>query len=100
MNEVANLYRFGKSKLHLISLDATKAFDKLWREGLFFKLIEKVDEGLWRLLFNYYKSSKSVVNIGGMNSDSFETSQGVKQGGVLSPFLFNFFIVPLTWKRK
>ena len=92
VNEVASLYRFGKSKLHLISLDATKAFDKLWREGLFFKLIEKVDDGLWRLLFNYYKGSKSVVNIGGMNSDSFETSQDVMQGGVLWPFLFKFFM--------
>ena len=29
VNEAANLYRFGKSKLHLISLDATKALDKL-----------------------------------------------------------------------
>ena len=69
VNEAVHLYRLGRSKLHLISLDVNKAFDKLWRLGSIFKLVEKVNDGLWRLLFNYYKISKIVVNITGKNSE-------------------------------
>ncbi|CAF1080507.1 unnamed protein product, partial [Brachionus calyciflorus] len=35
VNETINYFRNGKSELKLISLDATKAFDKLWRQGIF-----------------------------------------------------------------
>ncbi|CAF1123171.1 unnamed protein product, partial [Brachionus calyciflorus] len=42
VNETINYYRQNGSKIHLISLDATKAFDKLWRDGLFYKLIGKI----------------------------------------------------------
>ena len=55
-------------------------------------LISKIDECFWRLLYNYYPISKSVVNIWGINSEIFQTKEGVKQGEVLSPFLFNFFL--------
>ena len=75
VNQVANLFRFGRSNLHVISLDATKDFDKLWREGLFFILIGKIDDVV---------NSKSILNIKGKNSDSFNTTHGVKQGGVMS----------------
>ncbi|RNA03323.1 hypothetical protein BpHYR1_010832, partial [Brachionus plicatilis] len=39
------------------SLDAQKAFDKLWRTGLFFKLKETIHEMFWRVLFNYHNVS-------------------------------------------
>ena len=54
--------------------------------------ISEVDEGVLRLVFSYYKYSKSVLNIRSKNSDSFETSQDVKQSGVLSSLLLNFFM--------
>ena len=38
VNEVINYYQRGRSPSFVVSLDATKAFDKLWRAGLFFKL--------------------------------------------------------------
>ena len=53
-----------------------------------------MDPTLWFLLKKYYDSSKGIIL-----SDSPETqntefpiSCGVKQGGILSPFLFNIFI--------
>jgi hypothetical protein len=92
VNEVADFYRQHGSKIHLISLDASKAFDKLWRDGLFFKLIEKIPNPIWRILFNYYKKSKILVNYLGVRSGTIDCTEGVKQGGVLSPYLFNYFI--------
>ena len=92
VNETVIYYRNGKSPLHIISLDASKAFDKLWRAGLFYKMIGKMEPCLWRILYNYYSLSKIIVKINDKKSDQIKISEGVKQGGILSPFLFNFFI--------
>ena len=43
-------------------------------------------------MYAYYKSSTAIVSVDGIRSKEFSTTQGVKQGGVLSPFLFNFFL--------
>ena len=48
----------GRSNNHLVSLDATKTFDKLWRNDLFYKLIDKVDGEIWRIIFDFYQNSK------------------------------------------
>ncbi len=37
---------------YLVSLDAEKAFDKLWRDGLFYKLINKLDKHYWFIKLN------------------------------------------------
>ena len=92
LNETLHYYSSNKSKCWVASLDATKAFDKMWRCGLFYKLIGKVPDVVWRILYKYYGSSEAAVRIGGSVSDKFRVLEGVKQGGVISPFLFNFFI--------
>jgi hypothetical protein len=74
------------------SLDAAKAFDKLWRDGLFYKLIGKVDDLIWRSLYQYYLSSFIIVCVDNRRSGRLATSEGCKQGGILSPFLFNFYV--------
>ena len=78
--------------MHSVSLDASKAFDKLWRNGLFFKLMNHKDPLIWRILYKYYKFSYIIVKVEGFITEPFLTSKGVKQGGILSPFLFNFFL--------
>lgn len=92
VNEVMQYYQAGHSPLHIVALDAKKAFDKLWREGLFFKLINKADNIVWRALYAYYSQSSIIVSVDKCRSQEFRTTQGVKQGGKLSPYLFNYFI--------
>ncbi|RNA10825.1 hypothetical protein BpHYR1_048848 [Brachionus plicatilis] len=36
---------------------------------------------LWRILYRYYEISKVIIKV-----------EGVKEGGILSLYLFNFFI--------
>ena len=91
-NEVIQYYTHNKSNMHVVSLDAAKAFDKLWRHGLFFKLKDKISSYLWRILFKYYNESFIIVNVDSLASGALKTTEGCKQGGILSPFLFNFFI--------
>jgi len=57
---------------------------------MFFQLIGKVSPGIWRVLYNYYKISKIMVKYKDNLSQMVQTTEGVKQGGVLSPYLFNF----------
>lgn len=54
VNGTINYYNSGGSTVHLASLDATKAFDKLWRAGLFYKLKYKIKPSIWRILASYY----------------------------------------------
>ena len=56
------------------------------------KLIGHIPLALWRSLLLYYKSSRAAVRLGWKTSEIFVVEEGVKQGGILSPFLFNFFI--------
>jgi len=91
-NEVINYYRQNGSSLNVVCLDASKAFDKLWRDGLFFKLIINIPKPLWRILYKYYSLSKIIVKHEGKLGDSLNITEGVKQGGILSPHLFNYFI--------
>ena len=69
-----------------------KAFDRMWRNGLFSKLIDKVEKPMWRAIYNYYKYSKAKVKLDNQLSEEFDIKEGVKQGGILSPYLFNFFM--------
>ena len=40
INEAISYYKKGGSPCYVITLDMKKAFDEMWRDGLFIKLIE------------------------------------------------------------
>ena len=79
-------------RLYACTLDAVKAFDLVSWVGLFSKLIEKLPPLLWMALYNYYKVSAFFISYGGVNSSAGKISCGVKQGGILSPYLYSFFL--------
>ena len=82
-------YTENRSGIKIVSLDAEKAFDKVWRDALFFKIINKMDSTFWYLLKIYYDSSQGTIDLGnGILSELFPITVGVKQGGILSPPLF------------
>ena len=80
------------SKVYCCFLDSTKAFDTVWISGLFYKLYNLGIQGkTWRLLRNWYSKLTSRVITGGIVSAEFPILQGVRQGGVLSPWLFMIY---------
>ena len=64
--------------MHLVSLDAAKAIDKLWRAGLFFKLKDVIDPVCQRMIFEYYSESFINVCFNGIMPDSFRKNEGVE----------------------
>ena len=58
----------------------------------FFQIPSKLDPHSWIVLKKYYDSSMRTILIDNSYSELFNISCGVKQGGILSPFLFNIFI--------
>jgi hypothetical protein len=92
-------YTENKTGIKIASLDAEKAFDKVWRDALFFKIIKKMDHTLWYILKIYYDSSLGTIELGnGLLSELFPITVGVKQGGILSPPLFENKIDDLIYE--
>ena len=79
--------------MHAVFLDASKAFDRVLHSLLFTKLIKRnVPMCFVRLLRNWYKNQTMQVRWGNHLSDPFGVSNGVRQGGVLSPTLFAVYM--------
>ena len=78
-------------------LDASKAFDRVNHWKLFDKLLDRgMDTHLVKLLCSWYNSQRFHVRWGKSLSEGFSVSNGVRQGGILSPFLFNVYTDELS----
>ena len=79
------------NKVYVAFLDVRKAFDTVWHKGLLviMKIHQKGIRGsIWNIIDNWYASSSSPVLWNSAVSKSFSISQGVRQGGILSPLLY------------
>lgn len=78
-------------------LDASKAFDRVNHWTLFYKLLKlNMPKFLVRILMFWYQTQQMYVKWGSSISGKFNVCNGVKQGGILSPLLFNVYINDIT----
>ena len=92
LKEVTNYYLQNSSPVFICYLDASKAFDRVNHWKLFEKLLDRgMDLYLVKLLSFWYESQRFHVRWGGSISTGFNVSNGVRQGGILSPYLFNVY---------
>jgi hypothetical protein len=97
LKQIVECYRIQSSPLYLGFLDASKAFDKINHWILLKKLIDrKVPILIVRLLYTWFNLQQFFIRWGNVLSHPFNVSNGVRQGGVLSSFLFNVYIDNLS----
>jgi hypothetical protein len=75
----------------------SKAFDRVWREGLFYLIWNNgVEEKVWRLLQELYSTVNNKVVLGDLESEWLNQDNGVKQGCIFSPSLLSVMMKDLT----
>jgi hypothetical protein len=109
---VGDRLRQGKPTL-LCFIDIKKAYDRVWRDGLWVRLADCGVKGkMWRIIRMMYSSTSSSVFAAGKDSEFFDFDLGVRQGDVSSPLLFSIFFngliecmkekgygIKVVWKR-
>ena len=80
-------------KTYCCFIDLRKAYDRVWRIGLWKRLWDEGIRGkIWRIIRNLYERTQSCVLVDDERTDFFDVEVGVRQGCVLSPTLFAIFI--------
>lgn len=86
-----------QGKIFSCFIDLSKAFDTVPRDILLNKLYNLGIKGnFFNVLRAIYSNDKACVKMGGKYTESFKINQGVRQGCVLSPLLFNIFMSDLA----
>ncbi len=97
LKEIVNKYRDKNSSVFMCFIDASKSFDRVNHAKLFFKMRQRgVPEYIVRILAYWYAHQLMRVKWGNKVSAPFGVSNGVRQGGILSPILFNLYMDELS----
>ncbi|KAL4148248.1 hypothetical protein QTP88_002529 [Uroleucon formosanum] len=74
-----------------VFLDIAQAFDRVWHDGLLYKLKKFLPPTYYLLIKSYLTDRFFQVRHGSALSDLASINAGVPQGGILSPILYNIF---------
>ena len=90
---IAKDIRLGHS-IDIILRDVTKSFDKVWHDGLKYKILQLTppNDCLTRILCNYLDNRTAAIRLGTYIGNDFNLNTGVPQGACLSTTLYAFYI--------
>ncbi len=101
VKETVQYYLNKKPSAYACMLDASKAFDKVHFGKLFKLLVDrKMPAIVISLLLNNYTRQNTCTTWNGTKSHTFTALNGVRQGGVLSPLLFNVYFDEMIYKLE
>jgi hypothetical protein len=97
LKHIIDVYTNDLSPLYICFIDASKAFDRLNFWSLFDKLIGRnVPIIFVRFVKMWYCTQELFVRWNNCLSNSFKVTNGVRQGGILSPLLFSVYMDSLS----
>ena len=87
--ETIALNQLYKDHCNIICRDISKAFDKVWHQGLKYKIVRtELPSIIVKILSSYLKDRTAQIKYKEVLGPRFEIRSGVPQGGILSPTLF------------
>ena len=93
INSLIDILKAKSKKLYCAYIDFKQAFDKIWRQGLWSKMIQyDVNGKCYKVIKNMYENIKSKIITNKGSTAYFPCYTGVRQGEKLSPFLFNLYL--------
>ena len=93
LQAIIEILRKKKQKVFCAFTDFSQAFDKVWRAGLWHKLLQyNINGKLFKVINNMYNNIKSSIGHNGTISPEFVSEIGVRQGENLSPALFSIYL--------
>ena len=93
LKEIIHKYNMEGSNVHVAFIDLSKAFDRVEHNKLIKKLRDTDLSGqIINVLDFMLKKSDIHVSIGNKVGKSWKAEIGTRQGGILSPLLFNFYL--------
>ena len=85
----------------MVALDARKVFDRVSHVILFKLLLDNnVPPRVMRVICDWYGKITCVVRWRNCLSDDFVVKSGIRQGGILSPVLFNMYFDTLLCELR
>ena len=86
------------NKICSLFFDIAKAFDRVWHDGLIYKMSKMgVPKEIIKISKSFLSNRLFFVDVEGEMSELYQIETGVPQGAVLSPIFFSIFIndIPL-----
>ena len=93
LRNIVEKYLEKGKKVYAAFMDLEKAYDRVDREGIWRVLrIYGVDGELLRAVKSLYEGARAAVRVEDELSEFFSLNVGLKQGCVMSPWLFNLYM--------
>jgi len=79
-----------------VSIDTEKAFDTTWQKGIAYKMKQlNFPVTLCAIILNYLENRKFKVNVNKVESNLYVIKEGVPQGSILGPTLYNIYTMDI-----
>ena len=97
LKETINYYYSLNTPIFACFIDIKSAYDRISHGKLFLKMIARgVPRYLVLLVRYWYASQRLFVEWGDARSSSFSMKNGIRQGSLISPYLFNLYVDDLN----